>query len=277
MWKLNKPSVRKAISKDIDELTSHCTALGNIDKPVLKSLYTAYDRQRGIVSDAQLTTIPYVKAKAIHGQYDKTNIGDTLEYIRVELNEDVDLCPYCSLNQVSQLDHFMPRSKYPALAVCRMNLVPLCGVCNHKKSDDNFNLYIHAYYETFPSVPFLIANIYVLKLRFVIRYNFDSIAINDPLLETKLNHQATEIELWDRLKKSTNTFINTLCCSCKVNDTPSLIIWLKSRLTEYESNFGLNDWRCAVIRGLLVCNKLDIDVVNNYKTHAQKVNGGVGA
>lgn len=277
MWKLNKPSLRKATGKDIDELTSHCNALDDNDKRVLKSLYIKYDNQGGIVLNNQLTIITPIKAKAIHGQYNKTHCGEELDYIREELIKNVDLCPYCSINQVSQLDHFMPRSQYPALAVCRMNLVPLCGVCNLKKTDDDFMLYTHAYYDTFPSVPFLIANINILKLRFVVEYNFDSAAINDNALETKLNHQATETELWDRLKKATNNFINTLCCSCIVIDTPSLMTWLNILLPDYESNYGINDWRCAIIRGLLACKKLNVDVVNNYKVNPKKVNGGAGA
>lgn len=277
MWKLNKPSLRKATGKDIDELTSHCNALDDNDKPVLKSLYKIYDSQGGIVFNNQLNIIATNKAKAIHGQYDKTHSGEKLDYIRKELIKDVDLCPYCSINHVSHLDHFMPKSQYPALAVCRMNLVPLCGVCNQKKTDDDFKLYTHAYYDTFPSVPFLIANINILKLRFVVKYNFDSAAINDIALETKLNHQATKTELWDRLKKETNNFINTLCCSCDVIDTLALTIWLGRRLSNYELIFGLNDWRCAIIRGLLACKKLNVDVVNNYKVNPKKVNGGAGA
>lgn len=276
MWKLNKPSLHKATGKDIDELTSHCNALDDDDKPNLKSLYNKYDSQGGIVLNTQLKIITDIKAKAIQGQYNKIIKGEKLDYIRKELIKNVDLCPYCSINQISQLDHFMPKSKYPALAVCRMNLVPLCGVCNQKKTDDDFKLYTHAYYDTFPSIPFLIANIYILKLRFVVKYNFDSAAINDISLETKLNYQAIKTELWDRLKKETNNFINTLCCSCDVIDTLALKIWLERRLSSYELIFGLNDWRCAIIRGLLACKKLNIDVVNNYKVHPNKVNCGAG-
>jgi len=277
MWKLNKPSLQKAVGKDINKLTTHCNALADADKPSLKSLYKTYDEEGGTISDIQLSQIPNAKAEAIHGQYSKTYAGETLNYIRAELFEDIDLCPYCSINQVSELDHYMPRSKYHALAVCRMNLVPLCGVCNHKKGDKNYGQFTHAYYEVFPSVPFLIANIYIRKMRFVTKYHFDSGAINNNTLEEKLSRQAQETELWDRLKKATNSFINDLCRSCDFNDTPSLIIWLNSRLKNYEADFGINDWRCAVIRGILNCNNLDINVINNYKANPLRVNRGAGA
>lgn len=277
MWKLNKPDINKAISEDVDKLIYHCKSLATRDKSDLKSLYTNYDNQRGLILEPQLGTIKYDKAMAISHQYAKTRKGYELGYIRSELMADVDLCPYCSINSVSELDHFAPKSKYPALAVCRMNLVPLCGVCNRGKSNDSFKLYIHAYYDTFPSVPFLIANISILKSRFVVAYNFDSTAINNSKLTKKLNYQATKIGLWDRLEKSTNNFINDLFCGCEVTNIESLIIWLKSRLSYYEMRFGLNDWRCAVIRGILVCNGLDINMVNNYKINPQKLNGGAGA
>lgn len=42
-------------------------------------------------------------------------------------------CPYCWFGQVSTLDHFLAKSRYPAFAVLPANLVPSCTDCNKGK------------------------------------------------------------------------------------------------------------------------------------------------
>jgi hypothetical protein len=42
-------------------------------------------------------------------------------------------CPYCWFGQVSTLDHFLAKSRYPAFAVLPANLVPSCSDCNKGK------------------------------------------------------------------------------------------------------------------------------------------------
>ncbi len=44
-------------------------------------------------------------------------------------------CPLCGFRQASTLDHFLPKSKHPALAVAPLNLVPACKDCNQLKRD----------------------------------------------------------------------------------------------------------------------------------------------
>lgn len=46
-----------------------------------------------------------------------------------------DICPYCAQRTVSTLDHYLPKSIYPVLAVAPINLVPACGDCNKVKLD----------------------------------------------------------------------------------------------------------------------------------------------
>ncbi len=42
-------------------------------------------------------------------------------------------CPLCGHRDVSTLDHHLPKSAFPALAVTPLNLVPACTECNHAK------------------------------------------------------------------------------------------------------------------------------------------------
>ena len=78
------------------------------------------------------------QVKAMYGQYRK--LGDKQEYgyIREELSEAADTCPYCGFGEPVTLDHYMPESIYKELATCRLNLVPICWKCNNKKLDNDY-------------------------------------------------------------------------------------------------------------------------------------------
>lgn len=67
------------------------------------------------------------------------NVLDKLQFIkRLKLK----ICPYCGRNQINvasyerkrdskpPIDHFLPKSKYPFLAVSFRNLIPCCSTCN---------------------------------------------------------------------------------------------------------------------------------------------------
>ena len=60
-------------------------------------------------------------------------------------------CPYCGHRQVRQLDHFLPKSKYPSFSVTPLNLVPSCSDCNKDKLDGDgeqlTDLPLHPYFD----------------------------------------------------------------------------------------------------------------------------------
>ena len=156
-----------------------------------------------------------------------------------------------------------------------MNLVPLCGVCNNFKGRKDYKKFIHCYYEKLPTTnPFLRATVYTVKQRFVVRFSFDLATISDSNLKKKLVSQENEINLFPRLVKEATVFIDTLCRDCEQEDTVSLKKWLDRRLTDKEDAFGKNDWRCAVIRGLLAYPKLDVSQIMYNKTNPRRINPG---
>ena len=64
---------------------------------------------------------------------------------------DIAVCPYCNRNYIfssknvntCQLDHFFSKEKYPIFAASFYNLIPVCGTCNHLKSNHLFMYYPH--------------------------------------------------------------------------------------------------------------------------------------
>ena len=69
---------------------------------------------------------------------------------------DIKVCPYCNRQYTftiedekisPELDHFLPKSQYPYLALSFYNLMPACAVCNHTKSEQTIDK--HPYFDGF--------------------------------------------------------------------------------------------------------------------------------
>jgi hypothetical protein len=67
-------------------------------------------------------------------------------------------CPMCGHRDVTTLDHYLPKSRYPALAVNPVNLVPSCVECNKTKSS-NVSATLHPYYDDIESDRWLRAEV----------------------------------------------------------------------------------------------------------------------
>ncbi|QNP60067.1 HNH endonuclease [Paenacidovorax monticola] len=81
--------------------------------------------------------------------------GKLLQRIRVAR------CPFCSLNETSTLDHYLPKESYPEFSIFPENLVPSCAVCNTRKRDriliegTNVRMFLHPCYDAIPDLAFL--------------------------------------------------------------------------------------------------------------------------
>jgi len=65
----------------------------------------------------------------------------------------LDRCPYCGIGQVSTLDHYLPKSKFPIFSVLPYNLVPSCKDCNTGKgtnfATEKEKQTLHPYYDNY--------------------------------------------------------------------------------------------------------------------------------
>ncbi|MDU1855817.1 MAG: HNH endonuclease, partial [Clostridium baratii] len=70
-----------------------------------------------------------------------------------EIRSKEKYCPYCNVptREVRQVDHYLPKSNFPGLALVVKNLVPICKDCNEVKGNyyslDKENQLIHPYYD----------------------------------------------------------------------------------------------------------------------------------
>lgn len=54
-------------------------------------------------------------------------------YSKIMLSPPHGICPICGVRPVSNLDHYLPKGKFPTLEVTPLNLVPTCRDCNFDK------------------------------------------------------------------------------------------------------------------------------------------------
>jgi hypothetical protein len=57
-------------------------------------------------------------------------------YDRLMASASNGICPLCGQRTVGTLDHYLPKTKFPAVAVNPLNLIPTCSDCNKAKDDE---------------------------------------------------------------------------------------------------------------------------------------------
>lgn len=280
MWILNKPDLALALGKDIEELVKHCNNLQTADKVALRILYRKYDRGNGRVTTADLQPLDSKKT-IIHNQYiDKFKKDGCLRYIREDLlfNPKIRKCPCCGINEPTQLDHFMDKSSYGQLSCCRLNLVPLCGCCNLRKHDQSYTDFVHAYYDRYDDVDFLITKITVKKNHLGFTMFINKSVIRDTDLARRTENQFNVISEGNRFHKAGIKYLNDFIQGLRCRTNRSLKTMIKHELEYNIKAYGRNHWRTSIIRGLLTCPNFDMAVVKAIKNpQIIRMENGIGA
>lgn len=279
MWILKKPDLTEA-KKDIKVVVRHCNSLNDDDRVLLEQLYDDYNNGGGEVTRQQLLPLDS-KKEVIKQQYAKT-IGklsgrcqdNHLVNMRTDLLHGVHKCPYCSINEPEQLDHYMDKSRYGQLAVCRLNLVPLCCKCNNSKRDLPYSDFVHPYYQSFPDADILVADCKIVRNNVVVSWGIDRDVLGDEELADRIESQMKHIQLLPRLQKAMIEFLSQSFGSFNGSEDDELKECLGLLLRSTSSCYGRNDWRTALIRGLIKCPQFDVRVVEEMK---QRNVNGVGA
>jgi 5-methylcytosine-specific restriction endonuclease McrA len=278
MWILPKPLLEDALS-DIARVISESNGqLLDTDAPLINYIYREYDRRGGMIENALDQRLDEAKRNALYNLYDKTQNGRRLSYIRNQLFRVVDFCPMCGIQPPSQLDHQMPRSSYKSLSVCRLNLVPICGVCNNKKNDDNPSLYIHPYYDHgLRDLPFFVIEIHSSPVthRMSWKFSINERAIGDKTLVDKINHQIGVIKLFRRLYKETNNVLSHLLYGAENWTEETLYFLLNHEYEYYNYRLGPNDWHTVFMKSLIDSDKFTIEEAKVYAQRLLPANGGV--
>ncbi|GAB6078487.1 HNH endonuclease family protein [Hydrogenobaculum acidophilum] len=142
------------ITKIIESILNNLTVILTGD---IKSLLTFYREIENLLNELQSIDKNIYKflMKKLRKEFDKiyeNKIGkDGIGYTLTKIL-DARVCPYCNeqytytieemennnIKLRPELDHFLPKSKFPIFAISLGNLIPSCSICNKKKSN-NYN------------------------------------------------------------------------------------------------------------------------------------------
>ncbi|MGG2023093.1 hypothetical protein AB1J88_23985 [Pseudomonas sp. S8] len=171
-------------------------------------------------------------------------------------------CPYCGILSLSSTDHYLPKEDYSEYAVLAINLVPCCLECNNKKGTywkaNNARTIINFYLDDIPEQEFLTCDLKYEDAIPVARYKLlqdhDISAESFNLIKCHYDR----LNLLERYKDGSNDEITSTLdsiLSFSKDDEPSKI---KSDLiTNYQkrvSRYGVNHWRCALLKALYNSN-----------------------
>lgn len=166
------------------------------------------------------------------------------------------ICPICGHREVSTLDHYLPKMKYPSLAIALINLIPTCKDCNYIKGDYEFqnekDATIHPYYDEIDNVIWLNAKL---------KENDDIVFV----FEVKKPDEWDDL-LYNRVKNHFQIYelnhVYSVQAAVEFEGIKRMLIniyirsggeTVKDHLKECLKSYGyvsLNSWKCSMYRAL---------------------------
>lgn len=167
------------------------------------------------------------------------------------------ICPFCGEGVPTTLDHFLPKSEFPFLAVFPCNLVPSCRDCNMEKKSftpkDNKELPLHPYYDEIDCIWLEVKFDFSHKDYIDFEYYNGYDAAKDSILSNRIEAHIEIHGLRSKFETHATSFINSQkrnhlrIAELSVDD-------LREELSSVLVSFELEDknsWRSALHRGLL--------------------------
>jgi hypothetical protein len=264
MWTLPKPDNRNALD---DLVTALRRADGTWDyllsvaeRRQVSALYQRHEKLKGQPS-AELTAPDIQQALkiAIQAAYNQVQQGKRLSKLRDRLKLAAARCPVCSIGPVTHLDHHLPQVAYGALSIYSRNLVPMCETCNNRKRahapEGPAQQLVHPYFDIVPNEQFLVADINVVSGAILADFRVRKTQGMSSLLFERLKFQVERQQLSVRYRSEVNVFLASQEISFSdafgVDESSArLRDFLLRSSRAMDRNFGLNDWRSALLRGL---------------------------
>jgi 5-methylcytosine-specific restriction endonuclease McrA len=129
----------------------------------------------------------------------RTAPGKPGREVRNAVRNAVVKCPLCGVGRARQIDHHLPKSSYPYLAIAPSNLLPVCSDCNYTKSDRAPTSYgeqtLHPYFDDIDDDRWLGARFVVDQLDWYVEYFVNPPNSWDPLLTCRVQHHFEVFEL----------------------------------------------------------------------------------
>ncbi|MDO6737376.1 HNH endonuclease [Wenyingzhuangia sp. 2_MG-2023] len=170
-------------------------------------------------------------------------------------NRRNNICPNCTIETVSSLDHFIPKEEFPEFSVNPINLIPCCTTCNSKKKEfwknDEQMFFLNLYSDIIPNEQFLFVTIYSnIDFSFEIKNVHN---IDDDLFNVIESHY-DKLELLQRFKENADNEISELeylIDSCDDKTQDELARFLLAHYKNKEAKFGMNNWKIVLVKAMI--------------------------
>ena len=123
------------------------------------------------------------------------------------------ICPLCGQRTVTTLDHFLPKSYFPALVVVPLNLIPACSDCNkaklYKVPDCESEQTLHPYYDDVTHEQWLFAEVKETtpgSIRFYTSY----VNAYDKVVNERIKFHFNELDLGSLYMSNANSTVTEI-------------------------------------------------------------------
>lgn len=178
------------------------------------------------------------------------------DYLKDRAKDNI--CPYCSIRRVRQIDHYIPKAHFPKFAVTPINLVPICKECNEDKKTKASNvaeeMFIHPYFEDVNHFEWL--KCYVDEGSWPITFKYEVEVQNDSyeLLRKRIHKQYEELKIYEEFESKSIRYFRERVRSISVEYELSGIDSIRKSFEREEESIrheDLNSWRACMYRALL--------------------------
>lgn len=179
------------------------------------------------------------------------------DYYKAIMSNANGVCPICGGTKLKNLDHYLPKTKYPLLCVTPANLVPTCRDCNMDKKDifemDYYSIPFNPYFDVMKDV-WIECNVdFNADKTFVITYynGFDKLKDESMWNKYEVHMKVHDINATFRARShehlnNSRGFYQRLLKKCGKKDVMEDI---QEQRISYEQN-DKNSWGSALFREL---------------------------
>ncbi|CAI1656500.1 Uncharacterised protein [Serratia quinivorans] len=262
MWTLTLPDDSNRKEEIITALTyksgeaKYQLIEGELD--IIDGIYDIYHENKGLPCESlKGDGLSEETKQALKDAYSEVQESGRLSDLRSRLFLSAKKCPLCGIGATTDLDHYLPESKYKCLAILSSNLIPTCHKCNNKKrtsvlqSDVGF---LHVYYFEQPDEIFFTASTEINNGALSISFEIIKVGGMSQNIYDSLCFQINKIDLNKRLGTEANDFLGSMYTSFELTYESSgidgLRVSLKKIRDDYTRRFGLNHWKRALMDSL---------------------------
>lgn len=214
------------------------------DVAALPTCILTEPQRKALLHAFEVETAPMIKAR-----------GDLLERISAAQ------CPFCALSESSTLDHYLPKEQNPQFSVYAKNLIPCCPTCNTKKRDrvlvqrTNVRLFLHPYYDVVPNVRFLVVRAALRRTAISLAFRVMRPSGMTYAKYLHIKSHFSTLNLANRYRLMSLAHLRDLYRPLARfygdDENPSRVRDnLLQRASDFEADYGLNDWRAVLYRSL---------------------------